>query len=135
GMLNVGKNIEAEEVNIDGGIKNSGIINAEKIRIECRAGNGSCTFNEMGASKISINGYTESSRPYLYKIFGMFTGGTSTINGNLVEGDDIYVENAHIKVVRGERVVIGPNCRIEKLEYHETIQISDQAEVIEVIKL
>lgn len=134
GMLTTGKNIEAEEVNIEGGIKNYGTINAEKIRIECRAGNGSCTFNEMGASKISINGYNESSRPYFFKLFGMFTGGTSIITGNIVEGDDIYMENANVKTIRGDRVVIGPGCRIQQVEYRETIEISDQAEVTEVVK-
>lgn len=135
GMISTYGNIDAEEVRIDGGIKNEGVINAEKVIMECRAGNGSCNFNEIGASKVSINGYSEDSRPFFYNLFGLFTGTTGTVVGNLIEGDEIYIENANIKVVRGERITIGPNCNIDCVEYKESLQVSDTACVKETIKL
>lgn len=135
GVLSVEKNIEAEEVKIDGSIKNEGIINAEKVVIECRSGNGTCTFNEIGAATVSINGYNEASRPYLYKLFGMFTGSTDGVTGNLIEGDTIYVANAKVDTIRGEHVTIGPNAEIRCVEYSGEIKISDTAIVKEVIKL
>lgn len=135
GMLSAHRNIDAEEVRIEGGIKNEGTINAEKVVIECRAGNGSCAFNEIGASKVSINGYNEDSRPRFYNLFGLFTGMTGSVTGNVVEGDDVYIENAKIKTVRGERVTIGPNCEIGHVEYRESLQVSDQSLVKETVKL
>lgn len=135
GMLSAHGNIDAEEIRIDGGIKNEGIINAEKVIIECRAGNGSCIFNEIGASKVSINGYNEDSRPRFYNLFGLFTGNTGSVTGNVVEGDEIYIENAKVKTVRGERITIGPNCEIEYVEYRESLQVSDQSSVKETVRL
>lgn len=135
GMISAGGNIDAEEVRIDGGIKNEGVINAEKVIMECRTSNGSCTFNEIGATKVSINGYSADSRPRFYNLFGLFTGSTGTVIGNLIEGDEIYIENATVKIVRGERITIGPNCNIDCVEYKESLQVSDQACVKETIKL
>ncbi|MBC8578027.1 MAG: polymer-forming cytoskeletal protein [Zhenhengia sp.] len=136
GALSVGKNIEAEEVRIDGSIKNEGTINAEKVIIECRSGNGTCSFNEIGASTVSINGYSETSRPYLYKLFGMFTGGSMEgITGNLIEGDTIYVANAKVDTIRGEHITLGPNAEVRCVEYTQEIKVSETAIVKDIIKL
>lgn len=135
GMLSSGKNIEAEEISINGAIKNTGTINAERILIECRGGNGSCIFNEIGASKVSINKDTQNIGFSLYKLVGLFTGSTNKISGNLIEGDEIYIENANVKMVRGDKIVIGPDCQIDQVEYRESIEVSDKAQVKQVVKI
>ena len=116
--------------------KNEGTINAEKVIIECRSGNGTCSFNEIGASTVSINGYSETSRPYLYKLFGMFTGGSMEgITGNLIEGDTIYVANAKVDTIRGEHITLGPNAEVRCVEYTQEIKVSETAIVKDIIKL
>lgn len=135
GVLTSEKNIEAEEINIKGSIKNTGIINGESISIECRDGNGSCSFNEMGASQITINKDNQNTSFGLHKLLGLFKGSKSKINGNLVEGDDIYIENANIKMIRGESIVVRPGCEIDQIEYRKSIEVSDQSQVKQVVKI
>lgn len=51
-----------------------------------------------------------------------------------IEADYIYVENAKCKNICGINVVIGPLCIVDRVEYQDTIDISDKAIVNEVIK-
>ncbi len=46
-----------------------------------------------------------------------------------IEGDDVYLEATHATAVRGRRVVIGPGCVIQEVEYSETLQIDPSAQV------
>ena len=46
-----------------------------------------------------------------------------------VEGEDVHLEATSARVVKGRRVKIGPECRIESVEYAESLQIDPQAVV------
>lgn len=135
GAGRIGKSVEAEEIYITGSIRNQESINAEKVVIECCGAGSHCEFNEIGASSVSINSYSEASRPYIYRLFGKFTGYSSRGIGKLIEGDDICIRNATITTVRGTRIKIEEGCEINRVEYTESIEIHESARVNEVIKL
>ena len=44
------------------------------------------------------------------------------LNAEIIEGDEIYLENTKAKVVRGNRVTIGPGCDIDFVEYQNHFQ-------------
>ncbi|MFB6285491.1 MAG: polymer-forming cytoskeletal protein [Candidatus Bipolaricaulia bacterium] len=58
-------------------------------------------------------------------------GGHGTLRADAIEGDEIYLESTQAKLVRGKRVLIGPDCEIERVEYEDEIRVHDQADVAE----
>jgi hypothetical protein len=52
-----------------------------------------------------------------------------------IEGDNITIDYVEAKFIRGDNVIIGKNCIIDKVEYRDEIEISDSAIVKEVIQL
>lgn len=56
-------------------------------------------------------------------------GGYGTLEAEVIEGDEIYLESTKAKVVRGKRVVIGPDCEIERVEYEESLEVDESADV------
>lgn len=64
--------------------------------------------------------------------------GSGVIDGDVtadsIEGDEIYLESTRSKMVRGKRVLIGPDCQIDRVEYEEEIHVHDEAEVHETVQ-
>jgi len=57
------------------------------------------------------------------------------IGGNLIEADEISLEATVAKMVRGKRVTIGPGCRIDQVEYTESLQIDPKSVVREQVRV
>lgn len=53
----------------------------------------------------------------------------------IIEGDNIFLEGVYAEVVRGKNVTIGEGCKIEFVEYHDTINIHDTAKVEKTSKI
>lgn len=62
-------------------------------------------------------------------------GGAGTLRADSIEGDEIYLESTRAKVVRGKRVLIGPDCEIDRVEYEEEFHVHDEAEVKETAQI
>jgi hypothetical protein len=54
---------------------------------------------------------------------------------NLLEADEISLEATVAKIVRGKRVIIGPECRIDRIEYAESLQIDPKSAVKEQVRV
>lgn len=61
--------------------------------------------------------------------------GSGTLEAELIEGDELNLEWTKAKTVRGKNVTIGEGCEIDRVEYYETLQVHEGAEVGEKIKL
>ena len=59
----------------------------------------------------------------------LITGGHSELVTDLIEGDDIYLENTHAKVARGNNITLGPGCEIGIVEYKNDFKQDKAAEV------
>ena len=59
----------------------------------------------------------------------------NSINIDSVEGDNIVISYANVNTVSGDKVVIGPKCNVRRVEYRESIELSQDAKVEEVVKL
>lgn len=51
-----------------------------------------------------------------------------------IEGKSIYLERVNAKYVKGENVIVGPNCNIEKIYYQNKISIDQDSKVISTVK-
>ena len=51
------------------------------------------------------------------------------LNVELIEGDDISLEATSAQIIRGRRVKVGDRCRIDTVEYGESLEVSSKAAI------
>ncbi|MBI3459687.1 hypothetical protein HY009_01955 [Candidatus Acetothermia bacterium] len=51
------------------------------------------------------------------------------VEADTIEGDEIYLENTRARMVRGKKVTIGEGCEVETVEYKESLEVTDGANV------
>jgi cytoskeletal protein CcmA (bactofilin family) len=113
---------EAESFNAGGGFTVQGLVSADQVSIRLY---GSAKIREIGGETIHV---TKGHR------FGLFSR-FKKLSVETVEGDDIYLEYTKAKVVRGNRVHIGPGCEIDLVEYRVELQLDDDAKVVKQNRL
>ena len=52
-----------------------------------------------------------------------------------IEGDSVKLEATHAALVRGKKVKIGPKCKIDTVEYSESIEVDEDAKVKKQVKV
>ena len=52
-----------------------------------------------------------------------------------IEADEVVVDYAHIALIRGDRITIGPHASIDQIEYRISCEIHEQAVVKNVVKV
>lgn len=114
GMLKVSKDCGSETFKSQGGFMIGGLLNADKIDIDMYVAS---RAREIGGEEIEIRaGSSFGFKKFLNSIFPtwQFNQGLSA---ETIEADNIYLENATVKVVRGKDIKIGPGCQIDMVEY------------------
>ncbi|WP_373897518.1 polymer-forming cytoskeletal protein [Haloimpatiens sp. FM7315] len=120
GDIYIGKDCEVEKFQSSGGFKIEGLLNAENIEIEIGS---KCYVNEIGGKSILI----KKSEVFGISLMNLF--GKKNLTADVIEGDDIDIEEVVAKVVRGKNVHIGSGCTIDRVEYSESFEISDNSKV------
>jgi cytoskeletal protein CcmA (bactofilin family) len=87
---------------------------------------------EIGGETINIRKDTPNKQyGILIKLLIWLSGGKhGKLTVDWIEGTNVYVEDTEAKIIRGEKIVIGPRCRVESIEYSESLDIDAQAEVL-----
>lgn len=110
-----------------GGLLNAGIIDMQ-IGWPSKA-------SEIGGEIIRVKRISYFSR-LLRSLNPLFKSSPSPVlHTNMIEGDDIYLEFTKAKIVRGNRISIGPGCEIEQVEYRNDLNLFKHATVGNVIKI
>lgn len=112
---------QAENIKLNGRFTVGGMLTAEQMTLKIM---GPSEAREIGGSIISV----KSGRGKLLE--GLFSSNQSILTANMIEGDDIELENTVAEVVRGDKIKIGPGCRIGTVEYRSSLQIHSQSEVL-----
>lgn len=129
GMLNVGDHCELERFEAEGGFAVGGLLNAGTIEVRMHA---KCRAQEIGGDAIRVRKMSRSAWQRVWK--WMFPKWAPELEAGLIEGDEIDLENTSASVVRGNRVVIGNGCRIERVEYRTELLKRPGAHVKEEVK-
>ncbi|MEF9992493.1 MAG: hypothetical protein RRZ84_01210 [Romboutsia sp.] len=129
GLLNVKSDIQCEEVDINGIITCVGMLNCEKLELNLV---GRSTIDEIGGSKIDIRGGMYSSR---FNILAPKKFRENKLVANIIEGDDITLENCEVKIVRGKNINIGQNCKIDKIEYSQSIEVDKYSKILDIVEV
>lgn len=123
GRINVDGDCNAEVFNIEGTFAIEGLLNADELRLSLY---GSSRAREIGGAKITVN---KMSGLFGLKSMILPFGRGKGLTTDTIEGDDINLENTHAKVVRGNNIQLGPNCKIELVEYKNSFKQDEKAEV------
>jgi cytoskeletal protein CcmA (bactofilin family) len=125
GSINVDGDCNAEIFKIDGTFTIKGLLNAGELELSLYGSSGA---REIGGEKITVK------RKGKYHFLGLkdliMPGGNKELTAETIEGDDIYLENTQVKIVRGNNVELGSGCEIELVEYKNSFKQNEKAEVI-----
>lgn len=130
GQLSAAGDVEAEMIKIDGSVNCGGLMNAEEITLEFKAG---MKIGSIGGSKIVIYRHSGPAKKLRLPLLSSFiknsgSGGRVCVRDS-IEGDSIAVEGVVAQRVSGRVVAIGDECEIELVQYSETLEVSPDAKI------
>ncbi|MCL6459848.1 MAG: hypothetical protein K6T85_17785 [Gorillibacterium sp.] len=129
GSLHSKKDIEVEEFTGRGGFRVEGLLNAN--RLDFAFSGGGSYAKEIGGEFIRViqwHGYGFNRiLSWLINLIGLRKYGQ--LRAELIEGTAVELDHADVKIVRGTKVVIGPECRIELVEYTESLWVDPSSVV------
>lgn len=125
GSLTVEGNLSGEQLKSDGMIDCSGLLNCEDLEMRL---SGVSHINEIGAATIKVkDSHSVAGALLSFLVPKKFR--TNQLVAEVIEGDNIYLESCEAKVVRGKKVVIGPCCKIDTVEYMDGLEINENSTV------
>lgn len=122
GNISAKKDCEVETLTGKGGFGVDGLLNVGNLQLKMSFPS---KAKEIGGEKIHIR---RDRFP-----FGINKSGT--LETESIEGDDIELEQTTAKIVRGNRVKVGPGCKIDLVEYKDHLEIDQDALVIEQVQI
>lgn len=132
GKCLINKGVEADYVNISGNVKINGMLNAERILINLSKNS---YIEEIGATYIRIEDGCDKPN-ILGNFYKTLKNGNGRLKSQIIEGDEIYLENTNVEVVRGDKIIIGKGCEIKRIEYRQSYDKNDDSSKIgEVIRI
>ncbi len=133
GSLHVEENVEVETFRLTGAFEIGGLLSADRVEVELA---GRAQVREIGGEKIVVRAGEKSLGGILSAAlrFILGPGSPRELLAETIEGDEIELEATEAKLVRGGRIKIGPGCRIERVEYTETLEVAPEAVVKEEVK-
>jgi len=127
GNIVTGGDCGAGMFKMDGAFSVAGLLSADTLDVRMY---GPCVAKEIGGSKIFVR------RSRAKKLLSLVNGGGDCkLNAEQIEGDVVALEHTEADVVRGNRVEIGPGCRIGRVEYRSEVDIHKSADVQEVVQV
>lgn len=123
GAATIQGGVECEEFKGSGSLDIGGLLNAGSVEIDLTDG-GKCALHEIGGDRVHIAPKATLKWPGLFKRSGR-------LSASVIEATDIYLENTTAQTVRGARVKIGPNCRIDRVEYSETFALDPASKILQ----
>ena len=122
--------VEAESVTVSGTLDCEGLLNAETIVIK---GSG-MRIGSIGGSTITIQRPKALGKlakiPLLSTVIKTVSGMVEVPGG--IEGDTIVLENVCTPRVSGRIVTVGEDCKIDLVQYSESISVSPNAKVARI---
>lgn len=125
GEMTVSGDCEAESFSMKGVAHIANTLNAEQVDLSLYFADS--RIAEIGGKAIRV----KRSKWNMMNVFKGLSSASARLVVNIVEGDEIYLENTSAKIVRGDRIVIGPGCDIGLVEYRERLQQHEKAAVQE----
>ncbi len=122
GFAECGGNLEADQLELSGAFDAGGSVSGQRIRIALA---GRSQAAEIVAPEIVVR-----RASWRWRILDFaWPRSSALLTAETVAGDTVHIESTRAGTVRGRQVTIGAGCRIEVVEYSESLQIDPQADV------
>lgn len=125
GYLSTVKSFKTKKANLMGKFKFRGEVEAEELVLMVAA---KSSFTEVGATQIFVTKVLNDDS-WTKRLNRLFQKNACLFVGQLIEGEEIYLEYCRVQSVFGDHVKIGSYCIINEVEYKETIDIHPTAVV------
>ncbi|WP_169306752.1 polymer-forming cytoskeletal protein [Cohnella pontilimi] len=116
GGMNVKGDCSLERFDAEGGFEIDGLLNAGQLDIRLY---GKGKAREIGGESIRVRKGVQGAWKKLWQ--RMFPVWNPELTADLIEGDEADLEHSHVSIVRGNRVILGPGCRIGLVEYRSEL--------------
>ncbi|MCL1918130.1 MAG: hypothetical protein FWG14_07430 [Peptococcaceae bacterium] len=120
GLLSLTGSLAGDQVEIDGALDVAGEINADRFSLLMAHGSEAREILGQSCSVKKGKGSVWAS---------ILKARRHEFVCQNIECDDIYLEHCSVQRVNGQRVAIGPKCKIGSLEYTESYTAHDSAKV------
>ncbi len=125
GNIKCKRDFNAETFDLEGGFRIEGLLNADQININMYW---PCTVREIGGTEVKVR--KDEKFSFLgFKNLIMPHSSSKLLKTDIIEADEIYLENTHAKIVRGNNIKIGPDCKIDLVEYKVSYKKDDKSVV------
>lgn len=117
-----GGSVKAENFYSKGSLNIDGKLNASSVEIEL---GGFCTVKEIKGEDIYVRKQTKVNLSGISKYINPWLGKGRELDKlkcEEISGENVDIEYAEIGKVRGKKVLIGPECKIEEIEYEEELK-------------
>jgi|GEM_PF-3597001 len=115
--------IKAKDIQLTGKVKVQGSMESDSLQLNLTD---KSFFTELSAENVKIR------KEVNHQVRLSLTPRRKDcplIKGELVEGEDVYLDYCKINYVYGDRIEIGPHCDIEEVEFQESLNIHPTAKV------
>lgn len=129
GHLRIDGDCEAERFTAQGLFTVVGLLNAGVVDVTL---GGKCVASEIGGEAVTVH---MGVGPIKKFVSSYIPGMEMRLTAQSIEGDHIHLESTTARVVRGNSVVIGPDCKIDLVEYAGEYTVSPESFVGEARKL
>lgn len=126
GGIKIKEDCECENFNAKGSFSIGGLLNAEEMNIVIYD---NCSVKEIGGKNIDIRYTSHISASILNLIKTALTNSPANLKTDTIEGDNIYLEHTTAKVVRGNKIIIGDSCNIDKIEYKDSLDVNGNSQI------
>lgn len=117
GSLHVSHEISLEKFRWAGLVECPGLVSADMVQLQLA---GSSAIGEIAGSHITINSGAGMSWSWPVNLFS--SSKAKLVVGE-VSGDIVEIGYTEAHLVRGDRVIVGPHCHVERIEYRDTLDI------------
>ncbi len=136
GGLTVEGNLTSENISGSGALKVKGNINAENFNFDMSASAANSSADTIGGATIRIARKDPEYGIFNSIINSIFNNGNpSVFTVDEIEGDKISLQGVHARVVRGNDVNIGWDCKIGRVEYTGKVTFAENAEIGELVEI
>ncbi|MFP4051510.1 MAG: hypothetical protein ACLFVB_07210 [Thermoplasmata archaeon] len=124
GSFKAESNITSDTFKASGSFKINGILKGEEIQLNPA---GSCKISKIEGGDIIVEAGSSG-------IFSFSFGGSGSLTCDEMTGNDIYLENTKCELIEGNKVKIGPGCKVDtvrakKLKVHESASVKNKEKI------
>ncbi len=120
GLLRVDQEIALESISVSGAMECPGMVTAESIRLT--AGGWSSHIGELAGSTIVVEDWRGGA--LWHRVWGERMG---QVMVSEISGDQVRLVRTTAKLVRGDDITLGPGCRVDRVEYRQTLTVDPEA--------